>query len=126
MGFRSNTYAKVWGVEPKTETNTNVQLSISRKKKDGSGYDTEFSGFVSFVGTACAKKAAALKEGDRIKLGEVDVTTFFSKEKNQKYTTFKCFTFEDANFSDGGQRVDNTDPQPTVDSGDLDDSRLPF
>lgn len=127
MGFRNNTYAKVWSVEPKSDVNTKVRISISKKNRETGSYEQDFSGFVSFIGSACAKKAAALKEGDRIKIGDVDVSSFFSKEKNKEYITFKCFSFEDASFGDSGTPSEaSTDLQPTVDSGEIDDARLPF
>lgn len=124
MGFRTGSYAKVWAVEPKSDTNTTVRLSISRKDKQTGEYTQDFSGFVSFVGTAAAKKAACLTEGARIKLGDVDVTTNYNSEKKITYTNFKVFNFE----IEGGANssVANSDPQPEVDSGEVDDSRLPF
>lgn len=125
MGFRTGSYAKIWGVEPKSETNTKVQLSISRKNKQTNDFETEFSGFVMFIGSAAAKNAAALKRGDRIKLGDVDVTTSGSKEEGKYYTNFKCFSFEK---EDGAQAKANTyaSSSQNVDSGEVDDSRLPF
>lgn len=123
MGFRTGSFAKVWGIEPKSDTNTTIRLSISRKNKQTGEYEQDFSGFVSFVGTAAAKKAACLKEGDRIKLGDVDVTTSYNSEKKITYTNYKCFTFD----------VENNEPSSTindiqsiVDDGEIDDDRLPF
>lgn len=124
MGFRTGSYAKVWAVEPKSDTNTTVRISISRKNKKTDEYEQDFSGFVGFVGTAAAKKAACLKEGDRIKLGDVDVTTSYDREKKVAYTNFKCFSF-DVEDSASTSAATN-DPQPVVDSGEVDDSRLPF
>lgn len=128
MGFRTGAYCTVWDVDPKSDTFTKVRLSVSKKNKAIGEYVTEFSGFVSFVGTAAAKKAAALKPKDRIKLGDVDVTNIYDRESKREYVNYTCFNFE----LDGGttsptpeKRYD--DPQPAnVDAGDFSDERLPF
>ena len=123
MGFRTGAYAKVWEVTPMSDTSTKVRMSISRKNKQSGEYEQDFSGFVLAIGTAAAKKAASLKEGNRIKLGDVDVTTKYDKEKKVTYTNFKMFSFE----PDGEEpRDSSTEPQPTVDEGEIDDNRLPF
>lgn len=100
-----------------------VRLSISRKNRQTGEYEQDFSGFVSFVGTAAAKNAACLKEGDRIRLGDVDVTTNYNAEKRVTYTNYKAFSFELCNDE---RPPMTTEPQPTVDEGELDESRLPF
>lgn len=126
MGFRNGAYATVWEVEPsKFDTMTNGRISISRKNKDSGEYEQDFSGFVSFVGTAAAKKALSLKEKDRIKLGDVDVSTRYDKAKEKEYINYKIFSFEMAEEQENKAK-DKTDPQPQVDSGEVDDSALPF
>lgn len=72
MGFRTGAFAKVWEVTPMSDTSTKLRMSISRKNKKTDEYEQDFSGFVLAIGTAAASKAARLKEGDRIKLGEGD------------------------------------------------------
>ena len=124
MGFRPGSYAKVWAVEPKSDTNTTVRLSISRKNKQTGEYYEDFSGFVEFVGTAAAKKAACLKGGARIKLGDVEATSKYIKEQKKTYYNFKCFSFDVE--SDAPKTTETNDPQPAVDNGEVDDSRLPF
>ena len=101
MGFRSNTFATVWSVEPGKGNFTNVRLSISRKNRDTDQYEDEFSGFCMFIGEARAK-AEKLKERDRIKLGDVDVTRRYDKEKQKEYYTFKVFSFEMADAPSSG------------------------
>ena len=93
MGFRTGAFAKVWEVTPMSDTSTKVRMSISRKNKQSGEYEQDFSGFVLAIGTAAAKKAAGLKEGNRIKLGDVDVTTKYDKEKKitlLQIPTSKC------------------------------------
>lgn len=128
MGFRKDAWATCWGVDVKSDTLTQVRISTSRKNKQTDEYTQDFSGFVAFVGTANAKKAASLKEKDRIKLGDVEVTTKYDADSKITYTNFKCYNFE---IQDGsGATSDNgatTEPQPMVDEGVDDDSeKLPF
>ena len=125
MGFRTGAFAKVWEVKPISDTNVKLRLSVSRKNKQTGEYEQDFSGFVNAVGTAAAKKAGGLKEGDRIKIGDVDVTTKYEAEKKVTYTNYKWLSVE----LDGdatAPKVNNTEPQPSVDSGEIDDARLPF
>ncbi len=125
MGFRSGAYARIWEVKPYSDTSVKLRLSVSRKNKQTGEYEQDFSGYVDAVGTAAAKKAACLKEGDRIKLGDVDVTTKYNAEKKITYTNYKLFSFE-VDGSTNTFKPDNTEPQLSVDSGEVDDSRLPF
>lgn len=122
MGFRTGSFAKVWEVTPMSDTSTKVRMSISRKNKQTGEYEQDFSGFVVAVGTAAASKAAKLKEGDRIKLGDVDVSTSYNKEKGVTYTNFKMFSFEV-----DGETATPTKAAPTksVDDGEPDDG-LPY
>jgi len=128
MGFRTNAYATIWNVEPVSDTRTKARISISRKNKQTGEYETDFSGFVDFIGTAAAKKSACLKEKDRIRLGEIDVTNNYVKEKNVTYTNFKIFSFETQTEIDASGASSNySDPTPTtVDDGEVDAPRLPF
>lgn len=92
-GFRSGSFATVWSTEPGQGKYTKVRLSISRKNKETGEYEDEFSGFCMFIGEARVK-AEGLKERDRIKLGDVDVSRRYDKEKNKEYFNFKVFSFE--------------------------------
>lgn len=101
MGFRREAFATIWDVEPGKGNFTKVRLSVSRKNKDGE-YEQDFSGFCTFIGTAHAK-AAKLKKKDRIKLGDVDVSTVYDAEKNREYVNYKVFDFEMAGTTPGDQ-----------------------
>lgn len=117
----------MWSVEPKSNTMTKVKLSISRKDKNTGEYVTDFSGFTIFSGTVAAGKAATLKEKDRIKLDDVDVSSKWDDEKKVMYYNFKVFSFDMADGSGGRENsAQPNSPQSQVDSGVLDDSRLPF
>lgn len=98
MGFRPGAYASLWTVEPKSDRMTSGRISITRKNKNTGEYETSFSGFVGFAGTACASQAAKLKPTDthpvRIKLGDVDVSNTYDKEKRVTYWNPLVFSFE--------------------------------
>lgn len=125
MGFRKDAWATCWGVEVKSDTLTQVRISTSRKDKQTEEYVQDFSGFVAFVGTAAAKKAASLKEKDRIKLGDVEVTTKYNKDKGVVYTDFKCYNFTTQDTNNEDLPFTMEEPQPSVDEG-VNEGRLPF
>lgn len=132
MGFRTGAFAKVWEVTPMSDTSTKLRISVSRKNKQTDQYEQDFSGFVLCIGTATAAKAAKLKEGARIKLGDCDVSTKYDAERHTSYTNFKVFSFD----VDGEQEEAKPKPKPkaapvdavpdAVDDGEIDDSKLPF
>lgn len=122
MGFRTNAWATCWGVTPKSDTLTQVQISTSRKDKSTGEYVQDFSGFVAFVGTVAAKKAAQLKEKDRIKLGDVEVTTKYDGDKKTVYTNYKCYSFEP---QERAETNPFDEPQSPVDE-DIGGKKLPF
>ena len=121
MGFRANTYATVWSVEQVSPTMTKGRISISRKNKQTGQYETDFSGYVSFVGSAVAQKALGLKEKDRIKIGDVDVSNRYDKEKRVEYTTFKVFSFDIE-----GDRQPEQPAVNAVDGGEQEPTDYPF
>ena len=125
MGFRTGAYAKCWSVEPKTDSITRLRISVSKKNKSTGEYEQDFSGFATVFGSAAAKKAAALKEGDRIKLGDVDVSTTYDKERNKEYINYKIFSFE---LSDEALNSQDTRQHTANDiQGDeFTEDRLPF
>lgn len=102
MGFRTGSYATIWEIRPENQVRTSARISISRKNKTTGEYDTDFSGFVEFIGTGAANKALGLKPRDRIKLGDVDVSNRYVKEKNTTYTNYKIFSFDMPQSADGG------------------------
>lgn len=112
----------MWEVTPVFDTATKLRISISRKNKQTGEYEQDFSGYVTCVGSAAAQKALKLKEGDRIKLGDCDVSTKYDAQKKVTYTNYKLFDFStDENVA---PRPDPT--RPTVDDGEVDDNLLPF
>ena len=126
MGFRSGSFAKVWQVDPVKSTVTKGRISISKKNKQTGQYEQDFGGYVAFLGTTAAEKAAKLKEGDRIKLVDVDVTNNYNKETKQTYTNFNIYSFELDNEDHGSSNVHQEVDNVEVDDGEVDDSRLPF
>lgn len=128
MGFRTGSYCRVFGVEPKSDTLTQLRIAISHKNKESGEYIQDFSGFVACVGTAAAKKAANLNEGDRIRLGDVDVTNTYNKERGVTYTNYKIFSFDvegsAENASPEASSVDSGEQEPVEDTPE--ESNLPF
>ena len=114
MGFRNNAYAKCWSIEPGKGNFTKVRMSISRKNKNTGEYEQDFSGFVMMIGNAHAK-CSQLKEGDRIKLGEVDVSNHYDKERNREFIDYKCFSFD---IEADTPAPSPSDPDPVEDSED--------
>lgn len=127
MGFRKDNWASVWSIEDGKNNSKRVRLSTSKKNKLTGEYEQDFSGYCSFYGTA-AVKAATLKPKDRIKLGDVDVTTWFNKEKNQEFVIYKVFDFETvhtAGSSANGGAAHSSNAQSAFE-GDSGAEDLPF
>ena len=124
MGFRTGSYATVWEVRTGKGNYADVRLSISKKNKLTDQYETDFNGFVRFIGDAY-QKATNLKERDRIKIGDCDVTNRYDKEKKTTYVNYAVFSFEDAN-NGNGQSVQKTDASSFVNVPDADMDELPF
>jgi len=119
MGFRRDAYAKVWEVKPNSSgKSTSVRLSISKKVGEGQ-YEEDFSGYVTFIATA-NNRAASLTKGDRIKLGDVDVSSKYNPEKKERHFNFKVFSFE---MADGSKNSTNSrgSPEDNVEDGSLPD-----
>lgn len=124
MGFRNGAYATIWEVKAGKGNYSDVRLSISKKNKQTDQYETDFSGFVRFIGTA-HQNAGNLKEKDRIKIGDCEVTNSYDKEKKVTYTNFAVFSFEDVNGSN------NSTSEKAKDDGFMNipdgiDEELPF
>lgn len=126
MGFKTNGYATVWELRKGNGNYTDVRISTSRKDKQSGEYVTDFSGWARFIGAA-HQMASSLKEKDRIKLGDCEVTNSYDKEKKVTYTNFAVFSFEMANGAStpaktGGQPI----PDEFVNIPDGIDEELPF
>ena len=122
MAFRNGAYATVWQVEKKTDRVTQVRISTSRKNKETDQYEQDFSGFISILGND-APKALTLHEKDRIKLGDVSVTTRYDKEKQKEYVYYNCYGFETVQPLGQQNRVDESEG---VNLTDGDTTDIPF
>lgn len=128
MGFRSGAYATIWNVEDKGKY-TRVNLSISKKNRETDTYETDFSGFVNFVGKAHDAAASnSLKERDRIKIGECDVTTTYNRDTKTSTTRYAIFSFEKMDNADRKSNIkaSNTKKDDVVDDDDDMNDDLPF
>lgn len=126
MGFRTGAFCKVWDVDQISDRKVKLRVSISQKQKDGE-YAQEFSDFPVCLGSACANQAARLRRGDTIKLGDVDVTNRYNKEKKITYYDFKIFSFEKVDGAAHGS-ASSKPAKPEPDDGEPDepDTGLPF
>ena len=124
MGFRVGYIAKCWQIIPGNGNYTKVRLSTSKKNRDTGEYEQDFSGFVMMIGRANAK-AQRLQEGDRIKLGEIDVTTTYNRDQGKEYVNYKCFDFDPADDAPNQQRPSNVDSNPVEGDDDIDEE-APF
>jgi hypothetical protein len=97
MGLKTGGYATIWSVETKGKY-AKVKLTTSKKNKETEQYETDFSSFVIFVGEANTG-AGKLKEKDRIKIGDFEVTNKYDKDKKITYTNYAVFSFEMADGS---------------------------
>ena len=123
MGFRQGSYATVWEIKAGKGNWTEVKLSTRKKNRDGD-YETDFSGYVRFIGDA-HKEAEYLSEKSRIKLGECDVTNSYDKEKKVTYTNFAVFSFELADGNGAAGSSASGDGFMNVPNG-IDEEDLPF
>lgn len=115
MGFRNGCYAKVWKIErPEGKKYASVSLSVSRKRREGEGYETIFSDYVMFTGNAL-QSIDQLHTGDRIRLMDVDVNNAYKKDTKEKRYFFFVSEWEPA---DSRANQSPTDPAPT-DDGDI-------
>lgn len=127
MGFRNGSFAKVWEIKPISDKKTDLRISISYKDKQTGEYIDDFSGFVSCCGSIPASKAARLKIGDRIKLGDVDVSRVYNKEKQTNFETFKVFSFDTLTDTSTSSPTSQSSAIETGVEGDVEpDDRLPF
>ena len=120
--FSNDKFAKVWKIYPKDKADqkyTDVQLSTSKKTKEG--YQTDFNDNVRLIGEA-EKKAAELEANDRIKILSCGVSNFYNKEKGKKYYTFCVFDFSFVN----EQKQAESNGDEWVDVSKISDDELPF
>ena len=120
MGYSTGKWAKIWSVE-RGDRSTKVRLSTSKKNKQTDKFEQDFSGFVTLAGTA-HKMAANLKEGDRIKIGECDVTSRYDKEKKKEYINFTMYSYE----AGDGQTASKENSAPAAPADNSSDEDLPF
>ncbi|MBR6507496.1 MAG: hypothetical protein IKT37_07860 [Clostridia bacterium] len=92
--FANGSYAKVWEIKRIEEKYSDIRISTSKKKDDGS-YEEDFGGFVRMVGKA-HKAMDFINEKDKFKIVSCGVESHYDKEKKVKYTNFIIFDAEPA------------------------------
>ena len=139
MGFRKDSYAKVWSVKDNGRYST-CRITISRKNKTTNAYETEFTdGFVNFVGKAhelIHDKVIDENKGYSIKIISCDVTNVYTDQNGKvtykpHYTIFDC---EDGNATQAMTNAFANNPnvnnnkvkaEDFLETG-VDDEELPF
>ena len=91
MGLRTGGYLTVWEVNDKGKY-ADCRCSSSKRNKQTKEYETDFSGYVRFIGKAHDVAIALQGEHPKVKVGEFEVTNNYSKEKGVTYTNFAVFT----------------------------------
>lgn len=127
MGFRTGAYATVWDVRPGQGNFVDVRISTSRKDRETGKFVQDFGGYVRFVGNA-ANEASTLKERDRIRIGECDVSNRYDRDKNITYTNCAVFDFEkvDSNLSSTPSNGEKSNPDEFMTIPDEVEDSLPF
>ena len=127
MGFRNNTYAKVWRISHEDNGYIKLNISISRKPPEGqTEFIKEFNGWCSIYGKA-KEKIQNICEGDQIFLKSVDVTNKYNKDKDFTFVNYKIFDFDPV----ASNKLDS-EPQPSyegdnsVDETSLVEDDTPF
>ena len=115
MGFRQDSYARVWSVENKGNYST-ARISISRKDKNTGAYTTDFQdGFVRLVGQAHTSLQGVKideKKGISIKISSCEVTNVYTAPDGKvsytpHYTIFGL-ELQDVNTNNKGNDSNST------------------
>lgn len=95
MGLRKEGYGTVWD-EPRrlSQGVVSMRMTTSKKDRETGNYETDFSGFITFIGKKIADKAMALKHGERIQIKDFEVTSSYDKEKKKEYINYKIYDFD--------------------------------
>lgn len=125
MGFHTGCWLKIWEIK-KTEKNTLIRVSASRKNKTTNQFEDDFTGYIRLAGKA-AEMAEELREGDRIKTGFCDVTTHYDKENKKSYVNYAILEIEELHHKEDR----NAPPSPSTEavnepSTEEDEGELPF
>jgi hypothetical protein len=110
MGLKKGAWLTVWEIKERKDKYTEVRGSTSRKNDNGE-YDTDFSGFIRFVGDA-HKKATDLKAKDRIQIEAFEVTNRYNKEKNITYNNFIVYQYNKSDEVKSGATSTPKDAEP--------------
>ena len=111
MGFGKGKWLKVWEITKREENFTEARVSSSKKNRDGE-YETDFNGFVRFIGDA-HKAAKEMDDGDRIRIQACETTNFYDKGKDRTYWNCAIFKFDHGD--EEAEKEDNNTSATDVD-----------
>ena len=103
MAFCNGHYMKLWQIKPEmTKTGKSIyKCQASTSRKTNNGYQTDWSGWVTFIGNA-VDVISTLSEKDSIKIGQCSVTNNCNKDKGITYTNYTIWECEDATKREDG------------------------
>ena len=138
MGLREGCYVKLWSAKENDHVIT-CQATVSRKRKDGEGYDTTFQGFISFFGDECKDKIRSLglpevsdrnnPVGKTVKIaGSPDISSWYSRETKKGGYNITVYDVELPDEADRGSsgKTQQKKASPKQKETVSNDSELPF
>lgn len=115
--FSNNSYAKIKEVENKGNY-SNCKISISKKNKETNKYDTDFIGWVKFLGKAHNQKPQA---DQRIKIVSCGVQNCYTKDDKLEFLKSPSYIVFDYELQDTENNHATLTPL-----ADVDEEELPF
>jgi len=106
MSFKNGAYAQVWEHSAGKGNYHDGRISTS-KLKNGK-FESDFKGYVRFIGDAKTKIEKINEQSFRIKILSCEVTNKYDKEKKREYVNYAIFDFEVVDNKDKTKNISNS------------------